>query len=125
MAFNTKYSEKGSLFQGSYKSRTVDTDEYFSYLAFYIQVKNVLELYPGGLTGAMRNFDDAWQWASQYPFSSFSSYVTDAISLITDHERFLELFPGARPSKTDYREMLALHMQHHDEKYSDLCLESW
>src|SRR3989344_1803889 len=89
MAFNTKYSEKGSLFQGSYKSRTVDTDEYFSYLAFYIQVKNVLELYPGGLTGAMRNFDDAWQWASQYPFSSFSSYVTDAISLITDHERFL------------------------------------
>lgn len=125
MAANAKYSEKGSLFQGSYKSRTVDTDEYFSYLSFYIQVKNVLELYPGGLAGAIHNFDDAWLWASKYPFSSFASYATNAASLIIDRERFLELSPNATLSKADCREMIALHMQHHDEKYSDLCLESW
>lgn len=126
MAFNAKYSEKGSLFQGSYKSRTVDTDEYLSYLAFYIQVKNVLELYPGGLTKAMRDFDDAWLWASKYPFSSFALYSTsDASSLIVDRERFLELSPNARLSRADCREMLTFHMRHHDEKYSDLCLESW
>src|SRR3989338_878405 len=126
MAANAKYSEKGSLFQGSYKSRTVDTDEYLSYLSFYIQVKNVLEMYPGGLLQAMRNFDDAWLWASKYPFSSFALYSTpDASSLIVDRERFLELSPNARLSKADCREMLAFHMQHHNEKYSDLCLESW
>lgn len=126
MAFNAKYSEKGSLFQGSYKSRTVDTDDYLSYLAFYIQVKNVLELYSGGLEKAVHNFDDAWLWASQYPFSSFASYSTsDAPSLIIDRERFLELSPNAQLSKADCREMLILNMQHHDDKYFDLCLESW
>lgn len=125
MAFNAKYSEKGSLFQGSYKSKTVDTDEYLSYLAFYIQVKNVLELYPGGLAKATRNFDDAWLWASRYPFSSFVSYTINTPSLIIDMKRFLELSQNAKLSKTDCREMLAFYMQHHDEKYSDLCLEPW
>ena len=125
MAANAKYSEKGSLFQGSYKSRTVDTDEYLSYLSFYIQVKNVLEMYPGGLQQAVRSFDDAWLWASQYPFSSFASYKTSAVSQIIEKERFFELLPNAQFQKSDCREMLALHMQHHDEKYSDLCLESW
>lgn len=125
MAANAKYSEKGSLFQGSYKSRTVDTDEYLSYLAFYIQVKNVLELYPGGLKAALHNFDDAWLWASRYPFSSFTSYATNTSSPIIDKERYLELFPSAPLSKEDCREMLVLHMQYHDEKYSSLCLESW
>jgi len=125
MAANAKYSEKGSLFQGSYKSRTVDTDGYLSYLSFYIQVKNVLEMYPGGIAQAMRNFDDAWLWASQYPFSSFVSYINNVASPIIEKERFFELLPDARLSKTQCREMLAFHMQQHDEKYSYLCLEGW
>jgi len=125
MAANAKYSEKGSLFQGSYKSRTVDTNEYLSYLAFYIQVKNVLEMYPGGLPQAMHNFDDAWKWALQYPFSSFTSYMTSTPSPIIEKERFLKLCTNAQLQKSDCREMLAFHMQHHDEKYSDLSLESW
>lgn len=125
MASNAKYSEKGSLFQGSYKSRTVDTDDYLSYLTFYIQVKNVLELYPGGLAKAMHNFDDAWLWASQYPFSSLASYINDAASPIIEKEYFLKLTASAKLSKADCREMLAFHMQHHDEKYADLSLEQW
>lgn len=124
MAANAKYSEKGSLFQGSYKSRTVDTDEYLSYLSFYIQVKNVLEMYPCGLAGAARNFDDAWLWASRYRFSSFASYMTNATSPIIEKERFLELSSNTQLQKSDCREMLASHIQYH-EKYSDLCLESW
>lgn len=125
MAANAKYSEKGSLFQGSYKSRTVDTDEYLFYLSFYIQIKNVLELYPGGLIAALHNFDDAWSWASRYPFSSFASYATGAFSPIVVKERYLELFSDVPLLKENCREMLAIHMQHNDEKYSDLCLEPW
>lgn len=124
MAFNAKYTEKGSLFQGSYKSKTVDSDSYVQYLAYYIQVKNVLELYPDGLSQAIQHFDDAWSWALQYPFSSFSSYATEDTSLIIDRERFFEIL-DAHLSKKDAREMLLLHMQHNDEKYSDLALESW
>jgi len=125
MAFNAKYSEKGSLFQGSYQSRTVDNDDYLSYLTFYIQVKNVLDLYPGGLTATIHNFDDAWLWASQYSFSSFASYATNTPSVLIDQERFLKLLPDILPSKAGAREMLISHMQYHDEKYSDISLEPW
>src|SRR3989338_7670613 len=53
---NLKHKEKGSLFQGAYKARTVGDDRYLRYLAPYIMVKNVFELYPGGLEKAMREF---------------------------------------------------------------------
>jgi putative transposase len=124
MTFNAKYTEKGSLFQGSYKSKTVDNDPYIQYLIYYIQVKNVLELYPGGLPQAIQNFDDAWSWALQYPFSSLSSYATERDSPIIDKSRFFEIM-DARLSKEEAREMLLLHMQHNDEKYSEIALEPW
>jgi putative transposase len=124
-AFNAKYSEKGSIFQGAYKSRTVNDDLDLQYLAFYIQVKNVLELYPGRLTKALKNFDSAWNWAVQYPFSSFNSYATNTDSPIIDKIRFFELFEDFHLIKADAREMLVLHMQSHDEKYSDIALEPW
>ena len=43
--FNTKYKESGRLFQGAFKAKRIDTDNYLSYLTAYIQVKNVFELY--------------------------------------------------------------------------------
>lgn len=124
-AFNAKYSESGSIFQGSYKSRTVDGDTYLRYLAFYIQVKNVLELYPGGLTKASRNFDDAWGWALHYPFSSLGAYATNIHSPIIHTTVLTELFPDAQSFKTEARDMLALNLQRHTDEYSNLLLEPW
>lgn len=73
---NIKYKEKGSLFQGAYKSKTVTTNEYFQYVAAYIMTKNVFELYPGqGLKGARENFEDAWKWGATYSFSSLGDYA--------------------------------------------------
>jgi len=74
--FNEKYDQKGSIFQGSYKGKLVDSDQYLRYVAMYIMVKNVFELYPkGGLEAATKNFGLAWEWAVKYPFSSLSDYV--------------------------------------------------
>lgn len=72
--FNLKYKESGSLFQGSYKAKRIEEDKYFRYLAVYVMVKNVFELYPGGLNRARVEFNDAYVWASRYHFSSFTDY---------------------------------------------------
>jgi putative transposase len=72
--FNKKYSESGKLFQGSYKARRVDRDNYLQYLNVYIHVKNVFEIYRGGIENAMKNFDDAYEFAINYPYSSLSIY---------------------------------------------------
>ena len=124
-AFNAKYSESGSIFQGSYKSRTVDDDAYVRYLAYYIQVKNVLELYPGGLMKAIQDFDRAWDWALQYPFSSLGSYAIATNSPIINAPILIELFPDRKSFKVEAREMLAINSQRHNAAYVDLALDPW
>jgi hypothetical protein len=67
--FNEKYSEQGTLFEGRYRARVIDTDEYLQYLQAYIHVKNPLEKYPGGLARALREYDRAFTWAQRYVFA--------------------------------------------------------
>ncbi|MES2203308.1 MAG: transposase [Patescibacteria group bacterium] len=72
---NAKYHEKGSVFQGGYKGRTIKSDSYLRQVIPYILVKNVFELYPGGYTKALREFDSAWQWGvEEFQFSSLPEY---------------------------------------------------
>src|SRR3989344_8351173 len=70
--FNIRHQESGRLFQGAYKARTVSDDIYLKHLSVYIQVKNLLEAYPGGFEKSLIEFDKAFEWALEYPFSSLS-----------------------------------------------------
>lgn len=91
--FNEKYDQKGSIFQGSYKGRNVNTDEYLRYVAAYIMVKNPFELYPeGGLSGAIKNFDKAYDWTIKYPFCSLADYSEKRESPIISKDVLGEMF---------------------------------
>ena len=84
---------KGSIFQGSYKGKVINEDRYLRYLSAYIMVKNTFELYPkGGLSGAQKNFEDAWEWSSTYEFSSFADYCGKRDSEIIDKDISGEIF---------------------------------
>jgi hypothetical protein len=115
--FNAKYHERGSLFQGAYRGRTVDLhgDEYLRYLAVYVMVKNPFELYPGGLKRAISNFDKAYAWATRYPYCSLSAYAGEEESPILDKDIFGQLFP--HPS--DFKEFAKECMQNRLERVSD------
>jgi len=97
--FNEKYSESGRLFQGSYKARRVDDDNYLRYLAAYVMVKNAFEMYPGGIENAMKNFDDAYDFAIEYPYSSLAAYAGGEVSPIIDTEMLKEAFPTPQEMK--------------------------
>lgn len=127
MSFNLKYREKGRLFQGSYHARTVTSDEHYQYLAFYILVKNVLEMYPRGLFAARDNFDDAWKWAKQYPYSSFRDTVSNTISPIIDDDENLigDIIGTGDTYKQEARELLDFHIETHGESFKELMLEPW
>ena len=90
--FNAKYQEVGRLFQGSYKARVVDSDEYLRYLSVYIQVKNPFELYPRGFENAVRNFDAAFEWAVKYSYCSLADYVGRRNSPIINKDILGEMF---------------------------------
>lgn len=91
--FNTKYNQVGSIFQGKYKSRVIETDEDLMYLNVYIQVKNTFERYPdGGFQRALRKFDEAYEWATDDPFTSLGDYAGKRNSPIIDKDVLGKIF---------------------------------
>lgn len=72
--FNLKYNERGSLFQGSFRARTVDTDVYLRYVIAYIQLKNTLDMYRNKIKSE-KDFERAYAWARQYPYSSLGDHT--------------------------------------------------
>jgi len=106
--FNAKYEEKGSLFQGAYKGRVVETEADLRWLASYVMVKNVFELYPGGLLKAAKHFENAWQQAIKYQYSSMAVYANNSRSpIITLKDNpVLDLFPKPEQFKKDSRDMI-------------------
>ncbi|MBC7836508.1 transposase [Acetobacteraceae bacterium] len=123
--FNKKYHEKGSLFQGSYKGRTVGKDTYLRQLVWYVMVKNVLELYPGGITAAVKNFNRAWEWGLQYKYSNFGTAIQGKMSpLIEDKERLIKTICQSPAFKKDSKETLKL-LHFRSEELKSLALEEW
>lgn len=106
MYFNTKYKEKGTIFQGAYKSRTVDSDDYLQYLVAYIKIKNPLERYPQGFQDAARSFDEAFEWALSDPFSSLGDYMGTRKSPLLDHELMRDIFTEHKSFKDFARDMV-------------------
>src|SRR3989344_866730 len=82
--YNQKYKTSGNLFQGKYRAKIVDTDEYLMYVSVYIHVKNILEVYPGGMKAALRDVDKALRWAIEYPFGSLGDYAGSRNSCILE-----------------------------------------
>ncbi len=117
---NAKYKENGSLFQGKFKAKILDTDEYLCRATVYVLVKNTFELYPhGGLEWAKKNFDDAWQWGTEYPFSSLAHYAGKTNSPILDKKAIDEVFdlPGDyKKFSKDYISGRALDSEEDDEE---------
>lgn len=73
--YNTKYHEVGSIWQGTYQNKTVYKDMYLKDVSVYVQVKNPFERYPGGLQTAIDEFDKAYDWVAQDPYSSLGVYA--------------------------------------------------
>lgn len=72
---NAKYKESGRLFQGAYKAKRVGDESYLLNLSAYIHIKNTFELHPRGFVYATQHFDEVYDWAARYPYSSLGEYA--------------------------------------------------
>jgi REP element-mobilizing transposase RayT len=105
---NDKYHEKGSIFQGPYRSRTILDDTYMRYVLAYILVKNVFELFPGGgMSQAKVHFEEAWAWARNYNFSSFGDFVNNKSRPITDTKSLEDFFKTSQEFKVFSRDVIS------------------
>ncbi|UMX47949.1 MAG: hypothetical protein L7H18_00140 [Candidatus Nealsonbacteria bacterium DGGOD1a] len=91
---NIKSGEVGRIFQGPYKGKNINDERHLQYLDAYIQVFNAFELFEGGIPAAMENFDEAFQFALDYPFCSLGESFGLRNLGIVNRDCFKDVFPN-------------------------------
>ena len=76
MYYNYKYDHPGTIFQGQYKSKHVDTDEYFRYLIQYIHL-NPYSVEEPHMMKAVKpeHLEEAILCSRKYIYSSFKDHL--------------------------------------------------
>ena len=100
--FNTKYETVGSLFQGRFKDKKVERDEYLVHLSRYIHL-NPLELFK--FTG-----NEAIKWLLSYRWFSLPYYLSGISNEIVDPLFILNYFSKKNPS-LDYKNFVLDNIQ--------------
>lgn len=78
MHFNTKYEHSGTVFQGRFQSRYVDTSEYLRWLFAYVAL-NPLDIgFPGWKEGRISDLHGAYAFLGSYQHASFPDMQTGA-----------------------------------------------
>ncbi|MFA6279039.1 MAG: transposase [Candidatus Paceibacterota bacterium] len=113
--YNERYKEHGSLFQGVYGAKTIDDDRYFRYVSVYVQLKNALDMYPGGQNSARENFYLAYDWACNYPYSSIGDYAGNFDRPTVDTEFLSSLFTPAEYKEFAKDVILGRYLPDEDE----------
>jgi putative transposase len=85
--FNTKYDRIGPLFQGSFKAKLVENDEYLLQVSKYIH-RNPLKFHKGSL--------------NSYPYSSYGYYLSEEKHPFCNTQFILSYFSKTNP-KLNYK----------------------
>lgn len=81
--FNTKYDRIGPLFQGTFKAKIIENDEYLLQVSKYIH-RNPIKLINGNL--------------HSYPYSSYKYYLSQDKHLFCNTEFILSYFSTSNPN---------------------------
>lgn len=76
MYYNKKYDHSGTIFQGQYKSKHIDSDDYLRYLVQYIHL-NPFGIEEPDMNRAAKSehLDEAVIYSKAYEYSSFKEYL--------------------------------------------------
>ena len=76
MYYNKKYDHSGTIFQGQYKSKLVDNDEYYNYLIQYIHLNPFSIKEPRIVKTAKPEYlKEAIEYSKKYEYSSYKDYL--------------------------------------------------
>jgi len=75
MYFNEKYKRTGTLFEGRFKAKHLDTDEYLKYIFSYIHLNPVELIQPKWKERGIRNLSLVKKHLQQYKQSSYLDYT--------------------------------------------------
>ncbi len=106
-SYNQKYKTTGSLFEGKYKDRVVEEDDYLRYLSAYIMLKNPFELYDGGMGKAFNEYDKAYEFAKNYKYCSLGDCFDERRFPIIEQNFIEDLFENEDEFKRVAKDLLS------------------
>ena len=75
--FNKKYERTGALFEGKFKAKHADSDEYLKYLFAYIHLNPVKLLQSDWKEKGISNPEEAYSYISKFQYSSLKDYQNE------------------------------------------------
>lgn len=104
MYFNTKYHRKGVLFEGRFKAKHLDSDQYLKYQYTYIHLNPIGIIDKGWKKKEISNKEKAKKFLKEYKYSSYKDYVGEKReeNAILNKEAFPEYFF----TSTDFEDMI-------------------
>lgn len=95
MYFNRKYERTGVLFEGKFKARHANTDEYMKYLFSYTHLNPLKLIQSDWKERGLKNIISGEKYLKEYQFSSYLDYKggNRLESKILNVEKFPEYFP--------------------------------
>ncbi len=95
MFFNKKYERTGALFEGKFKSRHVNSDEYMKYIFSYIHLNPLKLVQSDWKERGLESIPNGKRYLDEYFFSSYLDFARGerVESKILDIKNFPEYFP--------------------------------
>ncbi|MFA6536148.1 MAG: transposase [Candidatus Paceibacterota bacterium] len=101
MYFNTRYQRTGALFEGTYKAKHANTDDYLKYLFAYIHLNPIKLLQSDWKEFGINDTGRAEDFLNKYHFSSYSAYtgIDQPKNKIIHKDSFPDYFENSRHFK--------------------------
>jgi len=98
MYFNKKYERSGSLFEGKFKSKYIDSDRYFKYLFSYVHLNPIKLIQKDWKEKGIVNRQSATAYLNKYSYSSYLDFTGEKRpqNIILDPKAFPEYFPDKK-----------------------------
>lgn len=104
MYFNEKNDRDGSLFQGRYRARHLDSDEYLKYVFSYIHLNPVKLIDPTWKENGLKNKDKTRKYLNNYRHSSYLDFLE--IPRLNSKILSCENFPNYFPDKKNFQKCI-------------------
>lgn len=110
MYFNIRNERTGALFEGRFRARHVDHDEYLKYLFSYIHLNPAEHIESEWRERGAKNTKKIWDYVSNYHFSSLYDYGDSSRPeyAILSKSEFPEYFDGDAKMKEEIHSWLEL-----------------